>query len=84
MSGCIRIKRSIIAHIRRKNDSGHTRYSFAEDFFKGAVEIAPVYYITGNHEQWLKGEKFDRFLTEIQGMGVTLREAAWLQMRMTI
>ena len=53
-------------------DSGHTRYSFAEDFFKGAVEIAPVYYITGNHEQWLKGEKFDRFLTEIQGMGVTL------------
>ena len=28
-------------------DSGHTRYSFAEDFFQGAVEIAPVYYISG-------------------------------------
>jgi len=53
-------------------DSRHTRYSFAEDFFRGAVEIAPVYYITGNHEQWLKGERFDRFLDEIQDMGVIL------------
>ena len=53
-------------------DSGHTRYSFAEDFFQGAVEIAPVYYISGNHEQWLKGERLDQFLEDIRKMGVHL------------
>jgi len=53
-------------------DSGHTRYSFAKSFFEGAVEIAPVYYISGNHEQWLKGERLDRFLEDIRNMGVTL------------
>ena len=53
-------------------DSGHTRYSFAEDFFRGAVEIAPVYYITGNHEEWLRGERFDSFLEELGSMGVNL------------
>ena len=51
-------------------DSSHTRYSFAGDFFQGAVEIAPVYYITGNHEEWLRGDRFDRFLEDIGEMGV--------------
>ena len=53
-------------------DSGHTCYEFAEDFFRGAVDIAPVYYITGNHEEWLKGKRFDKFLTDIEKMGVRL------------
>ena len=51
-------------------DSSHTRYAYAEDFFRGAVEIAPVYYITGNHEEWLPQDRFDRFLDEIEQMGV--------------
>ncbi len=51
-------------------DASHTRYSFAEDFFRGAVEIAPVYYITGNHEAWLREDRFGRFLDEISEMGV--------------
>lgn len=61
-------------------DSGHTRYSFAEDFFCGAVEIAPVYFISGNHEEWLQGERYDRFLTEIRGMGVNLLDDRAVQM----
>ena len=31
-------------------DAGHTDIDVALDFAKGAVSIAPVYYVTGNHE----------------------------------
>ena len=31
-------------------DAGHTDIDVALDFAKGAVNIAPVYYVTGNHE----------------------------------
>lgn len=31
-------------------DAGHTNIKVAIDFVKEAVSIAPVYYITGNHE----------------------------------
>ncbi len=51
-------------------DSHHTWYGLAKAFFEGAVKIAPVYYITGNHEVWLKGERFDTFLQEIEALGV--------------
>ena len=36
-------------------DSTHTSYSIALDFVEGAVKIAPVYYVTGNHEMRLRG-----------------------------
>ncbi len=51
-------------------DSIHTSYNLAYDFFEGAVEIAPVYYVTGNHEVWLYGDKFDSFLDSIEALGV--------------
>ena len=51
-------------------DSSHTCYRFAIDFFEEAVKIAPVYYITGNHEVWLYGEKFDEFLSEVESLGI--------------
>ena len=51
-------------------DSHHTCYSLAEDFFKGAVEIAPVYYVTGNHEAWKLDSGFDEFISNIEAMGV--------------
>ena len=51
-------------------DSVHTNYDRAIKFFEGAVQIAPVYYITGNHEVWLRGKKFDRFLEDVQAKGV--------------
>lgn len=51
-------------------DSSHTRYEHALDFFEGAVEIAPVYYITGNHEDWISGNEFYDFLLKVEAMGV--------------
>ncbi|MDD4493752.1 MAG: metallophosphoesterase [Eubacteriales bacterium] len=33
-------------------DSSHTNISIAMDFIDSAVNIAPVFYITGNHEAW--------------------------------
>lgn len=33
-------------------DSNHTDITKAMEFVNGAVEIAPVYYVTGNHEAW--------------------------------
>ena len=54
-------------------DSNHTSYRLALDFFEGAVKIAPVYYVTGNHEMWLKRdhrEKYESFLAEAERKGV--------------
>ena len=51
-------------------DLTHTSYGIAKDFFAGAVKIAPVYYITGNHEVYLKGEKLDKFFAELEDLGV--------------
>lgn len=33
-------------------DSNHTDIEKAMDFIDGAVELAPVYYVSGNHEAW--------------------------------
>lgn len=51
-------------------DSMHTSYAIAEDFFRGAVNICPVYYVTGNHEVRLKQEDFEAFLKKIEALGV--------------
>jgi len=51
-------------------DSTHTSYSIAMDFIKGAVKIAPVYYITGNHENRLHGSKLDAFYEDMRSEGV--------------
>ena len=51
-------------------DSTHTSYPIAMDFIEGALEIAPVYYVTGNHEVRLAGEKMDAFISEMEEKGV--------------
>lgn len=52
-------------------DSNHTNYEITLDFFEGAVGIAPVYYITGNHEEWLQGtEEYSDYLNKVEQMGV--------------
>ncbi len=51
-------------------DQTHTCYTFSKDFFKGAVEIAPTFYVTGNHEKWLKGEALEGFIKDVEDMGV--------------
>ncbi len=51
-------------------DSRHTNYYLALQFFKGASEIAPVYYVKGNHELLLKSDERDRFFKELDELGV--------------
>ncbi len=56
-------------------DSQHTDIDVALDFVKGAVQIAPVYYVTGNHEAWLS--QCDDLLADLEKIGaVVLKDKA--------
>lgn len=59
-------------------DSTHTSYDIAFDFIEGAVKIAPVYYVTGNHERRLEGEKLDSFFTKMREAGVIFLDDDYL------
>lgn len=54
-------------------DSSHTNYKRAFSFMKQAKDIAPVYYITGNHEKWLEEKNTDKintFYNDIKNEGI--------------
>ena len=40
-------------------DCRHPNVDIAMEFIKGAVDIAPVYYVPGNHERWVSKEYKD-------------------------
>ncbi len=61
-------------------DSTHTSYSIAMDFVKGAVKIAPVYYVTGNHEDRLHGDKLDKFYSDMRDLGVIFLDDTYVDM----
>lgn len=54
-------------------DSRRTNIEIAKDFFEKAVEIAPVYYVTGNHEARI-GDNYDELYDFIKESDVTLLE----------
>lgn len=49
-------------------DSSHTDIEKAMEFVEGAVKLAPVYYVTGNHEKWLEEE--EQLLEQLERAGV--------------
>jgi predicted MPP superfamily phosphohydrolase len=53
-------------------DSNHTDINMALRFIKGAVEIAPVYYVTGNHEFWVEDQARDTLIKGMEQYGVTM------------
>ncbi len=57
-------------------DSFHTNMDVAMDFIGQAVEIAPVYYVTGNHEGWLEGTYADLKAQLLQAGVVVLENEA--------
>ena len=61
-------------------DKTHTSYSISLSFFKGAVKIAPVYYITGNHEVFLRGPKTDAFMDDLRALGVVILDDTYVDM----
>ena len=51
-------------------DSNHTNISVALEFVEKAIEIAPCYYVTGNHESWLSNYSYLK--EELQKIGVVI------------
>lgn len=50
-------------------DSNHTNVERAVTFVKEAVKIAPVYYVTGNHEYWLDPSENEQMMQGILAAG---------------
>jgi len=53
-------------------DSSRTDIDVALEFVKGAVDIAPVYYVTGNHEHWLKADDWNVLMQGLKQCGATI------------
>lgn len=59
-------------------DSSHTDFDTAMEFIDSAMKIAPVYYVTGNHEAWLNNfEDLEKRLTD-SGVHMLDNNCQWL------
>lgn len=72
-------KPDIIAITGDLVDSSRTDIEIALEFAQGAVQIAPTYYVTGNHEAW--AAEYDRLKSGLEAAGVVVLEDAsvWLE-----
>lgn len=61
-------------------DSSHTDLAIAVRFVEAAVQIAPTYYVTGNHEAWL-GKEYEDLEHQLERVGVKVMrgEALYLE-----
>ncbi len=55
-------------------DRNRTNINIALEFVKGAVEIAPVFYVTGNHEYSISGEDWNKLMQGMSDSGVILMD----------
>lgn len=51
-------------------DSRHTEYQVSLSFAEELVKIAPVYYVTGNHEERMNDDEIRSFTDELEKLGV--------------
>lgn len=60
-------------------DSSHTDFDISMEFINQAKEIAPIYYVTGNHEAWL--ENYPELEKRLIDSGVHMMDdkAEWLE-----
>ena len=60
-------------------DSSHTDFQVALDFVEKAKEIAPIYYVTGNHEAWI--ENYSDLEEKLNDAGVHMMDdrREWLE-----
>ena len=61
-------------------DSNHTSINTALEFIDGAIDIAPVFYVTGNHEYWLSNNDRVILLKRMEQDGVTLLDNKTINM----
>lgn len=55
-------------------DAQHTDVDIVLDFVREAVQIAPVYYVTGNHEANMSQYQYDELKTGLEMIGVVVLE----------
>lgn len=61
-------------------DSSNTDFDLALDFVEAALDIAPIYYISGNHEAWL-GADYSILKERLEKAGVVVMDNAssWIK-----
>lgn len=64
-------KPNIIAITGDLIDASHTNMELALSFVQQAVNIAPCYFVAGNHEAWI-GSQYDELKTALENMGVVV------------
>lgn len=55
-------------------DSSHTDMDGALEFARKCVELAPTYYITGNHEYWISKTDLEELISSLEEIGVICLE----------
>lgn len=60
-------------------DAVHTDIGVALDFAKRAVNIAPIYYVTGNHEARLS--QYDELKTQLETIGLIVLEDETIELK---
>ncbi|MDE7364870.1 MAG: metallophosphoesterase [Ruminococcus sp.] len=53
-------------------DSNHTNIETALEFAEKSAEIAPTYYVTGNHEYWLDTAEREKLFSGLKSAGVQI------------
>lgn len=53
-------------------DSNHTNIERALEFAAHVVDIAPVYYVTGNHEYWLDKTDYEELINGLSDIGIII------------
>lgn len=54
-------------------DSNHTDVDIAMEFIEGAVKLAPVYFVTGNHEAWAQAA-YEELEERMEAAGVVMMD----------
>jgi len=67
-----RTRPDIIVYTGDLLDRNHTDFDAARTAMKGLLEIAPVYYVNGNHEMAVEETAMKAFYAELASMGVTV------------
>lgn len=53
-------------------DSNHTNIARAEEFAREIANMYPVYFVTGNHELWLKQNQYSELVEGLENAGVNI------------